>query len=63
MLLLQAMKRKTSSQNAADRYKPQKSDEELRAERNKRLEELFAKIDRGPARKVGRLKREEIYEP
>ena len=37
-------------------------DEELRAERNKRLEELFTSQDRGRKRKpVGRLKREEIY--
>ena len=37
--------------------------EELRGERNKRLEQLFAEVDRGPKRgPVGRLKREEIYD-
>ena len=37
-------------------------EEELRAERRKRLEELFAAQDRERQRKpVGRLKREEIY--
>jgi len=37
-------------------------DEELRAERNKLLDELFEKQDRARKRKpVGRLKREEIY--
>jgi len=36
--------------------------EELRAERNKRLDELFAKRDRGRKRKpVGPFNREEIY--
>lgn len=37
-------------------------DEELRAERNKLLDELFEGQDRARRRKpVGRLKREEIY--
>lgn len=37
-------------------------EEELRAERTKRLEELFASQDRKRQKKgVGRLKREEIY--
>jgi len=37
-------------------------DEELRAERNKLLDELFEKQDRARRRKpVGHLKREEIY--
>ena len=37
-------------------------EDELRVERNKRLEELFDSQDRGPQTKsVGRIQREEIY--
>lgn len=50
------------SRLVADYLRSLSKDEELRAERSKRLEELFASQDRGPRRKpVGRLKREEIY--
>jgi len=38
-------------------------DEELRAERTKRLQKLFAEVDRDPKRRrAGRLKREDIYQ-
>ena len=37
-------------------------DEELRAERNKRLAALFTSVDRDPKRRrVGRVKRDDIY--
>jgi hypothetical protein len=50
------------SQLVAEYLRSLSKDEELRAERNKRLDELFAAQDRGRKRKpVGRLKREEIY--
>jgi hypothetical protein len=55
------MKSKPNSKKRPDRPKQEKSEEELRAERNKRLEELFAEIDRGPVRRIGRLNREELY--
>lgn len=49
------------SRLVADYLHALSKDEELRAERNERLDELFAQ-DRGRKRKpVGRLKREEIY--
>jgi len=58
-----AAARKTSvNQLVVDFLSSLTDDEELRAERRKRLEELFAVQDRGRQRKpVGRLKREEIY--
>jgi len=50
------------SQLVAEYLRTLSRDEELRAERNKRLDEVFAAQDRGRKRKpVGRLKREEIY--
>ncbi len=50
------------SQLVAEYLRTLSKDEELRAERNKRLDKLFAKQDRGRKRKpVGRLKREDIY--
>ena len=50
------------SQLVAEYLRTLSKDEELRAERNKRLEELFAAQDRRSKRKpAGRLKREEIY--
>jgi len=50
------------SQLVAEYLRKLSQDEELRAERTKKLEELFASQDRGRRRKpVGRLKREEIY--
>lgn len=51
------------SRLVADYLRTLSQDEELRAERSKRLDELFASQDRGRRRKpVGRLKREEIYD-
>lgn len=51
------------SRLVADYLRTLSKDEELRAERRKRLDELFAMQDRGRRRKpVGRLKREEIYD-
>lgn len=50
------------SQLVAEYLRTLTKDEELRAERNKRLEELFAAQDRDPKRRrVGRFKREDIY--
>lgn len=50
------------SRLVADYLQALSRDDELRVERNKRLDELFATQDRGRKRKaVGRLKREEIY--
>jgi hypothetical protein len=50
------------SQLVAEYLRTLSKDEELRAERNKRLEELFAAQDRDrKRRKVGRVKREDIY--
>ena len=50
------------SRLVADYLKTLSRDEELRTERNQRLDELFATQDRKRKRKpVGRLKREEIY--
>ena len=50
------------SQLVAEYLRTLSKDEELRAERNKKLDELFAAQDRRRKRKpIGRLKREEIY--
>jgi len=50
------------SQLVAEYLRTLTKDEELRAERNKKLDELFAAQDRRRKRKpIGRLKREEIY--
>jgi len=50
------------SQLVAEYLRSLSKDDELRAERNKKLEELFAAQDRRRKRKpIGRLKREEIY--
>ena len=50
------------SRLVADYLRSLNKDEELRAERNRELDELFARQARGPRRKpVGRLKREDIY--
>jgi len=50
------------SQLVAEYLRSLSKDEELRAERNKRLDELFAAQDRRGKRKpLGHLKREEIY--
>lgn len=50
------------SQLVAEYLRSLTKDEELRAERNKRLATLFASVDRDPKRRrVGRVKREEIY--
>ena len=50
------------SRLVADYLRSLSKDEELRAERGKRLEELFAAQDRKRTKRgVGRLKRAEIY--
>jgi hypothetical protein len=50
------------SQLVAEYLRTLTKDEELRAERNKKLDELFAAQDRRRKRKpIGRLNREEIY--
>lgn len=50
------------SRLVADYLKTLSRDDELRTERNQRLDELFAAQDRKRKQKpVGRLKREEIY--
>ncbi len=50
------------SRLVADYLRSLTREEELRAERRQRLEELIASQDRGRQRKpVGRLKREEVY--
>src|SRR5437879_8549652 len=50
------------SQLVAEYLRGLTRDEELRAERNKKLDELFAAQDRRRKRKpIGRLNREEIY--
>ncbi len=58
-----AAERNTSvSQLVAEYLQMLTKDEELRAERNRRLDELFIAQDRGRKRKpVGGLRREEIY--
>jgi hypothetical protein len=61
-------RRKAASRNTsvnqliADYLNSLSHEEELRAERGKRLEDLFALRDRGPQTKpVGRIQREQIY--
>ena len=50
------------NQLVADYLSSLSDEEELRAERSKRLEEIFASRDRGPQTKpVGGIHREEIY--
>lgn len=57
-----AEKNTSVSQLVAEYLRTLSKDEELRAERNKRLEELFAAQDKDPKRRrVGRLKRDDIY--
>jgi hypothetical protein len=52
------------NQLIADYLSSLSDEEKLRAERNKRLEELFDSQDRGPRTKpVGRIQRKEIYRP
>jgi hypothetical protein len=66
--IYQRARRKAAEHNTsvsrlvADYLRTLSKDEELRAERSTRLEELFASQDKRRKRKpIGRLKREEIY--